>query len=346
MNPVILLDEVDKLGADWRGDPSSALLEVLDPAQNSTFRDHYLDVQLDLSQVLFIATANMAEHDPAGAARPARGDPARRLHRGREGRDRRGLPDPAPADAATACCDGRGDRSASDAVRTRRSPTTRARRASARSSAASARCCARPPRGSPPARPRRPIAVDAADVRDGPRPAAVLRRGRRAHLGPRRGDRPRGHRHRRRRPVRRGVRACRGKGTLTLTGQLGDVMQESATIALSYVRSQRRRARHRPAGLRRPRLPRARARRRRSRRTARRAGVTMTVALVSLLTGRSVRHDVGMTGEVTLQGRVLPVGGIKQKVLAAHRAGLTDGDRARRATRATSTTCRRRCARR
>ena len=88
MNPVILLDEVDKLGSDWRGDPSSALLEVLDPAQNHTFRDHYLDLDLDLSDVLFLATANMAEQIPGPLVRPHGGRASRRLHRGREGRHR------------------------------------------------------------------------------------------------------------------------------------------------------------------------------------------------------------------------------------------------------------------
>ena len=283
MNPVILLDEVDKLGADWRGDPSSALLEVLDPAQNSTFRDHYLDLELDLSQVLFLATANVAEHDPRRAARPARGDPPRRLHRGREGRDREAATSSRARDAATA--------SLTDEVAIDARPCGARRRLHARGGRPLAR--ARDREGAAQGRDeaRRgeaeaPIAVGADDVRG----ATSGRRGTSAEAAERTAVAG----------VATGLAvtgtggdvlfveatAMPGKGGLTLTGQLGDVMKESATIALSYVRShgacsastprgfaERDFHIHVPAGA----IP----------KDGPSAGVTMTVALVSLLTGRA-----------------------------------------------------------
>ena len=320
MNPVILLDEVDKLGADWRGDPSSALLEVLDPAQNSTFRDHYLDLEVDLSQVLFLATANVAEQIPA-----ALWDRLEVIRLDGYTEDEKvaiaeGYLIPRQV-TRNGLLDGRGrdlDRAPCDA----RSATTRARRASARSSASCRRCCARQRRSSHPARlSHRSRSAPTRSRSTSGRPRHFSEAAERTSVA----------------GVATGLavtgtggdvlfveaNAMPGKGTLTLTGQLGDVMKESASIALSYVRSKGLLHGvdasgyaesdfhiHVPAGA----IP----------KDGPSAGVTMTVALASLLTGRPVHHNVGMTGEVTLQGRVLPVGGIKQKVLAAHRAGLTE----------------------
>jgi ATP-dependent Lon protease len=319
MNPVIMLDEVDKVGADWRGDPSAALLEVLDPAQNHAFRDHYLDVELDLSQVVFIATGNVAETIPGplldrmevirfdGYTVDEKVAIARGYLWPRQ-RERNGLRE----DEVT-MSDGLFETVVTDytreaGVRQLERELGKLLRKTATQIAAGD---AEPP-----------IAVDEALVRD------ALGRQRFWQESAERTAVP---------GVATGlavtgtggdvlfVEATRmdGDERLTLTGQLGDVMKESAQIALSWVRahageldlsSDDLRGQsfhvHVPAGA----IP----------KDGPSAGITMTTALASLLTARPVKHTVGMTGEVTLQGRVLPIGGLKQKVLAAHAAGLTE----------------------
>ncbi|HZN14934.1 MAG TPA: endopeptidase La [Acidimicrobiales bacterium] len=318
MNPVFLLDEVDKVGSDWRGDPSSALLEVLDPAQNHAFKDHYLEVDLDLSDVLFVATANVLDTIPGpllDRMEIVRLDGYTDDEKVAIARDhlvtrqvaRNGLQagEVVLTDAALGEIANGYTREAG--VRSLERELGKLLRKAATKIAAGAVT---------------PIAIDAADVRD--------------YLG-----RRRHHDEIAERVLVPGVAtglavtgaggdvlfveatAMDGEPGLTITGQLGDVMKESAQIALSYVRSRggalgvdaaafdnRRFHVHFPAGA----VP----------KDGPSAGVTMTTALVSLLTGRTVRPEVGMTGEVTLQGRVLPIGGVKQKVLAAHRAGLTE----------------------
>ena len=320
MNPVIMLDEVDKVGADWRGDPSAALLEVLDPAQNHSFRDHYLDVELDLSEVVFIATANMAETIPAplldrmevvrfdGYTTEEKVAIAKGYLWPRQ-RDRNGLrEDEVAVERRRASLGG-------DRVHPRggRAPT----RARARDAAPQDRDRHRVRQG------RGPGADRGGGGAGRPRAPALLPGVGRAHGDPGRGHWPGRDRSWRRRAVHRGHLDASGKDGLVLTGQLGDVMKESARIALSYVRGHaesldidedafdgREFHVHVPAGA----IP----------KDGPSAGITMTTALASLLSGRPVKHTVGMTGEVTLQGRVLPIGGLKQKVLAAHAAGLTD----------------------
>jgi ATP-dependent Lon protease len=323
-NPVFMLDEIDKVGSDWRGDPSSALLEVLDPAQNHSFRDHYLEVDLDLSEVLFIATGNVAETIPGplldrmevirldgytedekvGIARDHL--LVRQLERNGLRADEVEVSD----DALHAIVP---DYTREAGVRNLERELGKVLRKVATGIASGA---ARPP-----------VVVDADAVR--------------VHLG-----RPKFFFEAAERTAVPGVatglavtgvggdvlfiEATRmdstdgtsGGGSLTLTGQLGDVMKESAQIALSYVRSHAgdlgidsasldgRFHVHVPAGA----VP----------KDGPSAGVTMVTALASLLTHRAVKPSVGMTGEVTLQGRVLPIGGVKQKVLAAHRSGLRD----------------------
>jgi ATP-dependent Lon protease len=319
MNPVIMLDEVDKVGADWRGDPSAALLEVLDPAQNHSFRDHYLDVELDLSEVVFIATGNIADTIPGplldrmevlrfdGYTVDEKVAIARGYLWPRQ-RERNGL----LADEV-AITDDLLELVVSDYTREagvrqlERELGKLLRKTATRIASGSATA---------------PVELEEAAVRDA--------------LG-----RQRFYRETAERTATPGVAtglavtgtggdvlfveasAMTGADPLVLTGQLGDVMKESARIALSWVRAHadelgipeesfdgRSFHVHVPAGA----IP----------KDGPSAGVTMTTALASLLTGRPVKHTVGMTGEVTLQGRVLPIGGLKQKVLAAHAAGITD----------------------
>ncbi len=319
MNPVIMLDEVDKVGADWRGDPSAALLEVLDPAQNHAFRDHYLDIEIDLSQVLFIATANVAETIPGplldrmevirfdGYTVAEKTAIARDYLWPRQ-RERNGL---------------REDEVVieDDTLKlvvseyTREAGVRQIERELGTLLRKTATKIATDPAVAP-------VTVDVDAVREALGRQKVFQEAaaRTAVPGVATGLAVTG--------VGGDVlfieaNAMKGKGGLTLTGQLGDVMKESAKIALTYVRGnaealgidedafdEREFHVHVPAGA----IP----------KDGPSAGVTMTTALASLLSGRPVRHTVGMTGEVTLQGRVLPIGGLKQKVLAAHAAGLTD----------------------
>ena len=316
MNPVILLDEVDKVGADWRGDPSAALLEVLDPAQNHAFRDHYLDVELDLSQVVFLATANQLDTIPGpllDRMEVISFDGYTVEEKVAIARDHL-LPRQITSAGLTAD-DVTADESALRLVvseYTRESGVRQLDRALGKLT--------------------RKIATEVAS---GSGPVVVDTEVVRRHLG-----RQRVFTEAVERTAVPGVAtgmAVTGAGGdvlfieaasmlgtegLVLTGQLGDVMKESARIALSWVHSHaadlgidesafegRSFHVHVPAGA----IP----------KDGPSAGVTMATALVSLLTGRPVRHTVAMTGELTLQGRVLPIGGVKQKVLAAHAAGLT-----------------------
>jgi ATP-dependent Lon protease len=319
MNPVIVLDEVDKIGSDYRGDPSSALLEVLDPAQNHTFRDHYLEVDLDLSRVMFVATANVIDTIPGplldrmeiirldGYTESEKVSIARHHLLGRQlaraalREDEVEIDDDALRTIVA-------DYTREAGVRNLEREIGRLLRKAATKLAAGER--------------EAPIVVEASDVREWlGRPHFYFESADRTSVP----------------GVATGLAVTGAGGDvlfveasvsegpegLTLTGQLGDVMKESAEIAMSYVRSHaeelnidpkvfagKRFHFHVPAGA----VP----------KDGPSAGVTLTTALVSLLRNEPVRPVVGMTGEVTLQGRVLPIGGVKQKVLAAHRAGLTE----------------------
>ncbi len=319
-NPIFMLDEVDKVGSDWRGDPSSALLEVLDPQQNYAFRDHYLDVDFDLSEVMFIATANTLETIPAplrdrmeiialdGYTEAEKVEIAKGYLVPRQVKSNGLRPD-----ETIFTDDGLhkiiSDYTRESGVRTLERKIGKIARKIATKVAANS------------------LESDAAvEVT----PATV-----REFLG-----KPRFHFEAAMRTSKAGVATglavtsvggdvlfveatCMpGSERLTLTGQLGDVMKESAQIALSYVHANYKALHiapekfkntdihlHVPAGA----VP----------KDGPSAGVTMVTALVSLFTGRPVRAEVSMTGEISLQGQVLPIGGLKQKVLAAHRAGLT-----------------------
>jgi ATP-dependent Lon protease len=318
-NPVIMLDEIDKVGADWRGDPSSALLEVLDPAQNHSFRDHYLEVDLDLSEVLFIPTANVADTIPGPLldrmelVRLDGYTEEEKLHIAKRHLVLRQLERNGVDAGEVQFTDAAIDRVIADYTR----------EAGVRSLERElGKVLRKVATGIDSGKLATPISIDEPKVRE--------------LLG-----KPRFHNEVAERTSVPGVAtglAVTGaggdvlfieatvmdgeKGGLTLTGQLGDVMKESVQIALSYVRSHARELGihqnfdhktihvHVPAGA----VP----------KDGPSAGVTMTTALVSLFTGRSVRSTVGMTGEVTLQGKVLPIGGVKQKLLAAKRAGLKE----------------------
>src|SRR3954462_917567 len=319
MNPVIMLDEVDKVGADWRGDPSSALLEVLDPAQNHSFRDHYLDIELDLSQVLFVATANVADTIPPalfdrmevirfdGYTTDEKVAIARR-HLWPRQADRNGL----RADEVTL------DDAVLRVVVTEYTREAGVRQLERELGTLVRRTATQIASGVGGA----PVAVDLAAVRE------ALGRPKVFHEAKIRTAVP---------GVATGLAvtgvggdvlfveaaSMAGGGGLVLTGQLGDVMRESARIALTYVKSHasdlgiddhaldgRELHVHVPAGA----IP----------KDGPSAGITMVTAIASLLSRRPVKSTVGMTGEVTLQGHVLPIGGLKQKVMAAHRVGIRE----------------------
>src|SRR6202171_2356972 len=317
-NPVIMLDEIDKVGSDYRGDPSSALLEVLDPAQNNTFRDHYLEVDLDLSEVLFIPTANVADTIPGPLLdrmeiiRLDGYTEEEKLAIGRDHLLRRQLERNGLTAEEVAVSD--------DAIR--RIIVEHTREAGVRNLERElGRLLRKVATQIEAGKAAAPIQVTGDDVK--------------TYLG-----RAKFHEEVAERTSVPGVAtglavtgiggevlfieaaAMDGQKGLTLTGQLGDVMKESAQIGLSYVRSHATELGiapgfeekaihvHVPAGARPKGGP--------------SGGGHMVAVLVRLFSGRPVRPTVGMTGEVTLQGKVLPIGGVKQKLLAAHRAGLTE----------------------
>jgi len=318
-NPLFMIDEIDKMGSDFRGDPASAMLEVLDPEQNATFRDHYLDLPFDLSEVMFVTTANTLETIPgplrdrmetiqlAGYTEEEKLEIARRYlvprQIARNGLTPRQI---AFADAALKAVISEYTREAGVRSLERELGSI----------------CRKVARQVAEGRARRKLTISAARAREllGKRRVFSETRRRTSEPGvatglawtPAGGD-----------VLFVEATAMPGSGKLTITGQLGDVMRESAQAALSWVRSHRDSlpaaladdwfARHDlhvhvPAGA----IP----------KDGPSAGVTMATALMSLLSGRPVRSDVAMTGEITLTGQVLPIGGLKEKALAAQRSGI------------------------
>jgi ATP-dependent Lon protease len=315
-NPVFMLDEIDKVGSDWRGDPSSALLEVLDPAQNGTFRDHYLNVDFDLSDVMFVTTANQLEPIPA----PLR-DRMEIIHL--DGYTEHEKVKIAQEHLVKRQLSANGLREGEvgfteEALRKIVQDYTReagVRNFERQIGAICRKTVAKIAAGEPAVEitpeivremlRKEKFESESSEAIEIPGIATGLA------VTPVGGD-----------ILFIEATRMKGKGEFTLTGQLGDVMRESARIAHSYVRSKSAELGvdadlftqsdlhiHVPAGA--------------TPKDGPSAGVAMTMAIASLFTGRPVRSDVGMTGEVTLRGRVLPIGGVKMKVLAAHRAGLT-----------------------
>ena len=318
-NPVFMIDEIDKMGADFRGDPASAMLEVLDPAQNDSFRDHYLDLEFDLSDVVFIATANVLDTIPgplldrmetielAGYTLDEKIHIARQYLVGRQV-EANGLR-PAQIEFADA---------ALKAIVEEYTREAGVRNLERQIGA----ICRKVAREVAEGKQKRKVKVSAKRAREllGRRRVFAEQRRRTKDPGvatglawtPTGGD-----------VLFIEATAMPGSGKLTITGQLGDVMRESAQAALSYVRGHWVEINpklgeqwfaehdihvHVPAGA----VP----------KDGPSAGVAMTVALASLISGRPVRNDVAMTGEVTLTGQVLPIGGLKEKSLAAQRAGI------------------------
>jgi ATP-dependent Lon protease len=317
-NPVFLLDEVDKLGVSLQGDPSAALLEVLDPAQNHSFTDHYLGMPFDLSEVLFVATANFLEHIPgplldrmervdfSGYTEQEKLEIARRYLLPRQ-LDESGLKVSQLEVADDAIQRVISEYTREAGVRQLERELGKLARKAARRVAAGEVTRVdvggddiQPMLGRPRVHPEHAAIQDAVGVSTG------------MFYTPMGGD-----------IMFVEASVSKGKDNLILTGQLGDVMKESARAALTYARTHHDRLGipeehlenleihvHVPAGA----IP----------KDGPSAGVTLATALVSALSGRPVRNDVAMTGEITLTGRVLPIGGLKEKVLGAYRAGITE----------------------